>query len=170
MPKTTTHRPDGIIEIFLQPGEWYFGDRYTRIRTVLGSCVSAVFWHPDLSVGGMCHYVLPTRGRALKAPGLDGRYGDEAFGLLLKEIRASGLRAEDFRVRLFGGGDMFPDVRCRAEGKLIGQQNVEAARQLIQDHCLQCVGAHVEGIGHRHLLFDVWSGRVTMKRGLVPDK
>ena len=25
-------KPNGIIEIFLQPGELYFGDRYTRIR------------------------------------------------------------------------------------------------------------------------------------------
>jgi chemotaxis protein CheD len=164
------HRPTGIVEIFLQPGEWYFGDRYTRIRTVLGSCVSVVFWHPEESVGGMCHYVLPTRGKVTRAAALDGRYGDEAFGLLLKEIRGTGLCTGDFRVRLFGGGDMFPEVRSQAAGTLIGQQNVAAARRLIQEHCLQCIGAHVEGVGHRHLLFDVWSGRVTMKRGLVPEK
>ena len=160
-------QPEGIVEVFLQPGEWYFGDRYTRIRTVLGSCVSAVFWHPQHFVGGMCHYVLPSRGKA-GATGLDGRYGDEAFMLMMKEIRTSGMHPGGFRVRLFGGGNMFPELGARRRGKLIGSQNVEAARALVQTHSLQCVGAHVEGCGHRHLLFDVWSGRVTLKTGVVP--
>ena len=52
--------PDGVVEIFLQPGEWYFGDRHTRIRTVLGSCVSAVFWHPDRLDPAHRHHCLPS--------------------------------------------------------------------------------------------------------------
>jgi chemotaxis protein CheD len=46
---------------------------------------------------------------------------------------------------------------------LIGQKNVVLAHELVRAHCLRCVGAHVEGHGHRHLLFDIWSGRITMK-------
>ncbi len=40
------------MDIFLQPGELYFGDSDTCIRTVLGSCVSLTFWHPKLLGGG----------------------------------------------------------------------------------------------------------------------
>jgi chemotaxis protein CheD len=163
-------KPDGVIEIFLQPGELYFGDRYTRIRTILGSCVSLVFWHPTLLMGGMCHYLLPTRRHGQAQDGLDGRYGDEAMQLMLREIKACRARQEDFRVRLFGGGDMFPEINGRRAGKPIGQQNVEAARMLIRTHRLQCVGAHVEGFGHRHLLFDVWSGRVTLRTNNLADE
>lgn len=155
-------KPGGVVEIFLQPGEWYFGDECTRIRTVLGSCVSVVFWHPDRLIGGMCHFVLPSRGES-HARGLDGRYGDEAFDLMLREIRAARTRPEDYRVRLFGGGNMFPDLPCGRGGPLIGQKNVVRAHELVRAHCLRCVGAHVEGMGHRHLLFDIWSGRVTMR-------
>jgi len=36
------------LEIFLHQGEVYFGDRDTRIRTVLGSCVAITMWHPEL--------------------------------------------------------------------------------------------------------------------------
>jgi len=154
--------PDGVVEIFLQPGELYFGDRHTRIRTVLGSCVSAVFWHPDRLIGGMCHFVLPSRGRT-PSRGLDGRYGDEAFDLMLREIRAARTRPEDYRVRLFGGGNMFPDLTRGRGIPLIGQKNVVLAHELVRAHRLSCVGAHVEGNGHRHLLFDIWSGRVTMR-------
>ena len=156
-------KPEGVVEIFLQPGEWYVGDRYTRIRTVLGSCVSAVFWHSGLLMGGMCHFVLPSRGRLPAAADLDGRYGDEAFRLMVRELRGSGGRPDDFQVRLFGGANMFPAIARGSRGPLVGQKNVDAARALVRDHGLKCVGAHVEGEGHRHLLFDVWSGRVTLK-------
>ena len=49
--------------VFLHPGECYFGGGPTRIATLLGSCVSITVWHPRLLVGGMCHYMLPSRQR-----------------------------------------------------------------------------------------------------------
>src|SRR5439155_18563598 len=48
-------KPTAYLEIFLQPGEWYFGDADTRIRTLLGSCVAITMWHPRRCLGGMCH-------------------------------------------------------------------------------------------------------------------
>ena len=75
------------IEIFLQPGEIFFGDSSTRIRTVLGSCVAMTLWHPQRKVGGMCHYMLAQRrGRGEPDGALNGKYADEALQLLLREI------------------------------------------------------------------------------------
>ena len=99
------------IEIFLQPGEFWFGDRDTRIRTLLGSCVSITMWHPRLRIGGMCHFMLPERGARAHADGLDGRYAGDAIELFLRELRA----------------------------------------------------AHVEGEGHRNLIFDIGSGEVWLR-------
>ena len=48
-------KPQSVIEIFLQPGELWFGDEQTRIRTILGSCVAVTLWHPGRRIGGMCH-------------------------------------------------------------------------------------------------------------------
>lgn len=158
-------KPAGVVEIFLQPGELYFGDRYTRLRTLLGSCVSLVFWHPTLLLGGMCHYMVPTR-RQPTSSGLDGRYGDEAVAMLLQEIAQSGAPARDFRVRIFGGGDMFPGIRKPNQAH-IGTANVEFAHRLVDHYGLHCSATHVEGIGHRHLVFDIWTGRVTLKRSLL---
>lgn len=151
-------KPDGIIEVFLQPGEYYFGDRSTRIRTLLGSCVSMVFWHPKALLGGMCHFLLPSRKRPILA--LDGRYGDEALELVLREIKATNTRPEDYRIGIFGGGDMFPQIAGKSQ---IGQQNVDAAKRLIKAHGLICHGAHAGGVGHRNLILDVWSGRIALK-------
>lgn len=159
-------KPNGIVEIFLQPGELYFGDRYTRIRTLLGSCVSLVSWHPHLLIGGMCHFMLPTRPKNVQGP-LDGRYGDEAIELMLREARRVGVPAKEFRIQLFGGGNMFPDLG-RQKDNHVGKKNVEAAKRLLEAHGLTCSGAHVEGIGHRNLIFDLWNGHVALKH-LPPE-
>ncbi len=154
-------KPSGVIEIFLQPGELYFGDRSTRIRTLLGSCVSLVLWHPEKQLGGMSHFMLPTRTRG-RGQGLDGRYGDEAIALLLEEIKRTKTRPQDYSLRLFGGGNMFPSLGRDNDGH-IGERNIQAARSLIREHGLQCNGEDVGGTAHRNLIFDVWSGRVAIK-------
>jgi chemotaxis protein CheD len=155
MPKA-----DPLIEIFLQPGELYFGGRHVRIRTVLGSCVSLVFWHPRRRIGGMCHFMLP--GRKYAGRMLDGRYGDEAVALMLQEIRTAGAEPRDFQIRLFGGGNMFPSV-AKSRANQVGRKNIEAARALIAAYRLAFSEEHVGGEGHRSLVFDIWSGHVSLR-------
>lgn len=105
-----------IVEVFLQPGDFYFGDRDTRIRTLLGSCISIVMWHRGLLIGGMCHFLLPSSSKA-DSGRLDGRYADDAIQLLLQEVKASGTRPSEYEVKLFGGGNMFPSyVRRGSRG------------------------------------------------------
>jgi chemotaxis protein CheD len=153
------------LEIFLQPGDCYFGDRDTRIRTVLGSCVSMTFWHPQFAVGGMCHYMLPSREgerRSDGGPRPDGRYADEAMALLMKEIDAIGAPHREYQVKLFGGGNMFPETR-KSSNAHVGQRNVEVARMLVKKHGFVSMAEHLGGIGHRNIIFDVWNGDVWVK-------
>ncbi|NWB31349.1 chemotaxis protein CheD [Pseudomonas gingeri] len=155
-----THEAPEVLEHFLQPGEVVFGGRQLRLRTLLGSCVALVLWHPQRLLGGMCHYMLP--GRHTSRPGRpDGRYATEALALLLTFIRQSGTRPEQFTVSVFGGGDMFPSVR-RQGGVGIGELNVHAARRFIQANGLRCEVYHVGGQGYRSLVFDVASGRLQL--------
>ena len=99
-------KPAHTVDIFLQPGEVYFGGRDTRIRTLLGSCVAITMWHPGMLAGGMCHYMLP--GAPAGRHGmLDGRYADEAMALMLCEIRNAYTSPDEYQVKLFGGGHMF---------------------------------------------------------------
>jgi chemotaxis protein CheD len=155
----------GANDIFLQPGELHFGERSTRIRTVLGSCVAMVFWHPLRHVGGMCHYMLPSRaGRQMGT--LDGRYANEAVALLFSSMARAGTRPAEYQVKLFGGANMFPS---QGEAGLhhVGLRNVEAARDIVAANSLVCVGEHLAGAGHRNVIFEVWSGRVWIKHESV---
>lgn len=155
-------KPPHVIEIYLQPGEYYFGDRETRIRTVLGSCVSISMWHPRLLIGGMCHYMLPERGGVSPAT-LDGKYADEAFRLLMLEAARHAAPLDEYEVKLFGGGNMFPSNR-RCNSEHIGRKNADFGQRLVNRHGLAWKASDLGGIGHRTVIFDIWSGHVWVRR------
>lgn len=75
--------PDHVVDVYLKPGEIFFGGRDHRICTILGSCVAITLWHPRLLIGGMCLRMLPG-SRKLRRPGrLDGKYADDAMLLFV---------------------------------------------------------------------------------------
>jgi chemotaxis protein CheD len=156
------------IEIFLQPGDFYFGDEHTRIRTLLGSCVAITMWHPRLKQGGMCHYMLPEHtGRSRKRP--DGRYADDVFVMFMRELAANRTHPSEYEVKVFGGGRMFLSQR---KGKVIealdiGLRNIEAGRRLLRENGFRVKAEHLAGDGHRNVIFDVASGHVWVRH--VPE-
>lgn len=160
--------PVDVVDVFLLPGDLYFGGHATRIRTLLGSCVSMVVWHPVRRLGGMTHFMLPGRRspRPEECP-CDGRYADEALELILNEIRGVGAWPREFRVGLYGGGRMFvmPGDSCMSR---IGEDNARVARELMKRHGLSIHEEHLGGDGHRTMLFEVWTGKVVMRKPPVP--
>ena len=149
-----------LIDIFLQPGEYFVADANYQLRTMLGSCVSITLWHPPTRIGAMSHFLLPTRGRvAMDMQSLDARYGDEALMLMLADLERAGIRAAQCQAKVFGGGNMFPG-HARKGGKHVGRKNGEAARELLQSHGIPIVSQSLFGIGHRQIIFDVSKGDV----------
>ena len=162
-------RPANTHEIYLQPGEFHFGERYTRIRTILGSCVSIVMWNENRLIGGMCHYILPNRNRPVHDK-LDGRYAEEAMELFMTKIRATNTRPRDYQVKIFGGGNMFPQYKRQGKCVDVPCQNVIAARALIKRYGLNLVSENLGGAGHRQVIFDIWNGHVWMRRVEIGTK
>ncbi|MDY0036482.1 MAG: chemotaxis protein CheD [Zoogloea oleivorans] len=151
---------DDIREVFLQPGGFHFGGGRTRISTLLGSCISITLWHPARLVGGMCHFMLPSRGQSAGAA-LDGRYADEALVLFDREVAKAGSRPGDYQVKVFGGGNMLTRADDSSELMDIAARNVESAYALLARHGYRPAAlAHCGGKGHRKLIFDLWTGHV----------
>jgi chemotaxis protein CheD len=150
-----------IIEVFLNPGEYYFGDRHTRVRTLLGSCIAVTVWHPQRRVGGMCHFLLPRRV-ATRQSGLDPRYGVEAVMLLLRDAVAADADPSQCRFKMFGGGNMFHGPRGSDRFE-IGARNADAVEQLFAELGLELDVRQVGGSGHRAVIFDINSGDVWLR-------
>ena len=160
--------PADVIEIFLQPGDFYFGEEKTRIRTLLGSCVAITAWHPRRLIGGMCHYMLPHRPRAAEAPALDGRYADEALQLFLREMRREKTPPWEYQVKLFGGGQMFEQTGQPRRHINISERNADYGKELIAKFGFKLIAEDLGGTGHRNVILDLWSGDVWLKRaGMV---
>jgi len=158
--------PKDVLEVFLQPGEFYFGEDKTRIRTLLGSCVAITLWHPELKVGGMCHYMLPRRPRrnGWEAEPPDGRYAEDAMKMFLGEIQRTGTRAAEFKVKLFGGGRMFKAADHLVRRPTIAEANVEFGRAAIAQCGFRLCAEDLGGRGHRNVILDVWSGDVWVRQ------
>ena len=153
-------RLSDLIDIFLQPGEYFVGDADYQIRTMLGSCVSMTLWHPCKRVGAMSHFLLPTHGLTDTAVRpLDARYGDEALALMLSELEQLGVAPQQCQGKIFGGGNMFPK-HSRSGAMHIGRRNGEAARALLQAHGIPIISESLFGVGHRQIIFDVSTGDV----------
>lgn len=155
--------PDFIIEIFLKPGEMHWGDTDTRIRTILGSCVAICLWHPKLKIGGMCHYLLPSRRNRDTAMVPDARYGDEAMELLMNELKKTSTSTKDYHVKVFGGANMFSEI-IKENTANVGEKNIAKAMELVSKYGLKVTAQDMGGNEHRSILFDVWSGDVWLKK------
>ena len=168
-----------VAHRFLQLGDYYFGAERVRVQTVLGTCIAITLWHPIKRFGGICHYLLPTRGIArAPASGLPGVYADDVMELFEASMRRSQTRAQEYQVKLFGGGNMFPEQlatskcrdqactdRARATCASIGCRNIAAGQQMLAEHGFTLAARDVGGHGSRQVSFDVWSGDVWVRRG-----
>jgi len=150
---------EGVIhKVFLRPGEFFFGDNTHQVRTILGSCVAITIWNKSLRIGGMCHYMLPHPKRHNTGE-LDGRYAEDAIQLFLHEIKRHKTQPQHYQVKVFGGGNMFPQV-LRNEQENIGARNVRMAQALLKTHGFRIYATHLGGEGYRRLLFDIGNGDV----------
>jgi len=153
------------IDIFLCPGEWYFGDADTRIRTTLGSCVAMTLWHPRLRIGGMCHFMLPGKAKGQSRGEPTGRYADDAVELLLTEVHRHKAPLADYQVKLFGGASMFKSGRQDAADSPVPEKNIRAARALVLQHGLRVTAQSLGGNCYRQLVFNLADGDVWMRLG-----
>ena len=155
------------IDVVLAPGELRFGGSRLLLRTLLGSCVSVTVWHPHRRIGGMCHYLLPSRGPGDPGGGVpDGRYADEALQLMLRIISGRGTAPQEYQVKAFGGGVQFASPGG-PPGPGVPERNVEAALALFPVHGLTPTVTDLGGTGPRTIVLDVATGDVWVRRGLL---
>lgn len=156
-----TDAAEFVTDVYLQPGEFHFGEGYTRIRTLLGSCVSITFWHPRLHIGGICHYMLPSRRNGGNE--LSGKYGDEAIAMFMREVARHGTQTREYEIKLFGGGNMLESLGRNAPPENVAERNVLEARRLVAERGLSIKAESVGGVGYRQLVFELWSGDVWVR-------
>lgn len=148
-------------KVFISPGGWFFGGGQIQVETVLGSCVTITLWHSEKKLGGLCHFMLPTRLRDSMRL-LDGRYGEEAMLWLKQQARACGLNIRDCQAKLFGGAQALVGNE-RHQG--VGLRNISFAEECLRSEGVSVVNCDLGGQGNRYLRFDLATGDVWVRHG-----
>ncbi len=118
-------------KVFLHPSEFCFLNNAAHVHTILGSCISITLWHPELHIGGMCHFTLPEHPmRKNDGARLDGRYADDVIKMFKQEAAKHGTKITEYEAKIFGGGNMMKAEGQNIEGS-IGTKNAAAAMQLL---------------------------------------
>lgn len=163
VPSQPRHKGVAPKEIMLMPGELFFGKDVPCLRTLLGSCVAVTMWNHKMRIGGMCHFLLPSRTRPPNTP-RDGKYGDEAIGMLVDAIKRTGGQPRDYEAHLYGGADTMPDLE-RAM-RYVGERNIEMGWKLIDEYGFQLMGVDVGENIPRVVRMNLINGQVDMSRGV----
>lgn len=163
------------IKIVLHAGDYAFASTGTQMHTLLGSCVSITLWHPQLKIGGMCHYALPYHSSvSSKQHSLDGRYGEDCLKMFVRSARAKGTNLREYQAKIFGGGNMYDKSAMMVDGtskrQPVGHKNVVAAYELLTAHHVDIHVAHVGEFGYRQIIFDVATGDVWVKFSPITGK
>ncbi len=120
------------------------------LTTVLGSCIAVCIFEPQRKIGGMNHFLLPSR------EGEDGanvRYGAYAMELLINGLLREGADRGRLKAKMFGGASMMGNLRD------IGGSNAAFARKFLQDEGIPCLAESVGGTSARRIRFWPTTGR-----------
>jgi len=127
----------------------------------LGSCLGITLYDPKLKIGGMAHTLLPR-----PKPGMDisrqGKFADTAIRLMVDDLIARGADRSRLQAKVFGGANMFAALQ-EWSGETIGQRNIQSARETLDDLGIPLVAEDVGGNYGRTLVFNLESGKVTVK-------
>lgn len=141
----------------IAPGEFYVTDSEEMIVTTLGSCIAACIWDPETGVGGMNHFMLPTKN-AYTTPtdkkknffDLEStRYGNWAMEYLINEILKNGGTKANLQLKVFGGGRVLSGMNNYD----VGENNIQFLKQFIANEQLNVVAHDLGGECPRKVLF-----------------
>ncbi len=148
-----------LPKIFLKPAEAYVGDQPVIVTTTLGSCVSVIFFHQRLHLGGICHALLPVAN----GQGNRFKYVDGSFSWMLEQFHFRGVKPGQIQVKLFGGADLLEYDKGHSRAVTIGQQNIAKALELLETHGLNLKASNLGGAIGRKIFFYAHCGKVLVK-------
>lgn len=128
------------------------------LSTVLGSCVAVCLYDPGVRVGGMNHFLLPSREGSNSN---DIRYGAHAMELLINGLLKSGASRSRLEAKIFGGASMASRLQD------IGTSNALFARGFLADESIPILSESLGGTLARRVRFWPESGRV--QQMLIPS-
>jgi chemotaxis protein CheD len=146
----TMHGTEKLINVI--QGDFVISeDPNAVLTTVLGSCIAVCMYDQTRKIGGMNHFLLPSREGE---EGANVRYGAYAMELLINGMLRKGAERGRLQAKMFGGASMMGNLRD------IGASNAAFARKFLSDEGIPCVADSVGGTSARRIRFWPTTGNV----------
>lgn len=127
----------------------------------LGSCVAVILYDPVRQVGGLAHVMLPSRSLA-RRDDIPGKTPQTAVPALLELMIGHGAHSRRVTGRLVGGASLFAALTPPGSIQM-GERNVVASREVLNQHGIPLVGEMVGGEYGRSVWFHVSDGSVVIR-------
>jgi chemotaxis protein CheD len=152
-------RLEGYVHM-VQPGGFAIASYPDQILgTLLGSCVSACICDPFSGIGGLNHFLLPSRYETQGGNDRDAaRYGVHAMEMLINELQKLGANRARLQAKLFGGAHIV-DV---SSGDSVGARNQKFATEFLDREGITITATNLGGSHARRIFF-----RPTLDKVLV---
>jgi chemotaxis protein CheD len=127
----------------------------------LGSCVGIALYDATAKIGGLAHILLPSRSLSRHSESL-GRFPQSAVPALITEMSSLGADPRRLTARLVGGASMFASLSPPGSFQM-GDRNVVASREVLNNHGIPVVGEAVGGGSGRSMWFHPSDGRIEVR-------
>jgi chemotaxis protein CheD len=112
-------------------------------------------YSPRRRLGMLSHIVLP---KSRNSPDNPAKYADTAIPHMLSALRCEGVGPKELTAKVVGGACMFGDNQLSQ----IGDSNVQAAVQALQDVGIGIAARDAGGNCGRRICFDLATGVITV--------
>jgi chemotaxis receptor (MCP) glutamine deamidase CheD len=151
---------DGRLRHTLPMGGVFASREPAVIKTVLGSCIAVCLLDPRQRIGGMNHFMLPSR---LDPDGdhLSACYGVYAMDLLVNEMMKLGAERGRLRAKVFGAAHL---LGMREGAQSVATQNAAFITSYLETEGIPLASQDLGGDRPRTIYFFTDTGRVLLKR------
>ena len=98
----------------------------------LGSCIGACIYDPATKVAGMVHYMLPDSTRIKNNQNI-AKFGDTGIVEVIRLMEKMGAKRSRMTAKIAGGARMFALTSSSLPNMNVGDNNIEAAKQVLKN-------------------------------------
>ncbi|HEU4569685.1 MAG TPA: chemotaxis protein CheD [Gemmatimonadales bacterium] len=127
----------------------------------LGSCVAICLHDPVARVAGMAHILLPNAALSRNTEN-PAKFPQSAVPALIERMRGLGAEPARLTARLVGGAAMFGNLSPSGAVQM-GERNVVASRQVVEEHRIPISGEATGGTVGRSVRFRAEDGALWVR-------
>jgi chemotaxis protein CheD len=142
----------------INPGGWAI-ESERPISTLLGSCVAVCLYDPQLKLGGMNHFLLPSRTGADNSDIDIILNGDYSMEVLVNGLLNKGAKKARLIAKAFGGGTIVSSINMD-----IGGRNSAFAHEWLEREGIPLVASDFNGPWSRKVVFVPQTGDAFCRR------